>query len=156
MGKEKLRTFKPGLRYLSQSKERTMQINPYLFFNGNCEEAFKFYAQCLGGKIETMLPYTGTPAEAQVPPDWRNKVLHASLVVGNQVLLASDAPPGRFEIPQGFFVSLGVKDPTEADRIFQALAENGNVRMPIQKTFWATLFGMVVDRFGIPWMINCG
>ena len=132
-----------------------MQINPYLFFNGNCQEAFKFYEQCLGGKIEAMLPHAGTPAEAQVPPEWRNKILHARLIVGDQVLLASDAPPGRYKEPQGFSVSIQVKDPADADRIFQALAENGKVGMPIQTTFWAIRFGMVVDRFGIPWMINC-
>jgi PhnB protein len=132
-----------------------MQLNPYLFFNGQCEAAFKFYEKCLGGKIEAMILHEGTPAADQVPAEWRKKILHARLVVGDQVLMGSDAPPDRFQKPQGFSVSLGVKDPAEAERIFLALAENGKVRMPIQKTFWAARFGMLVDRFGIPWMLNC-
>ena len=132
-----------------------MQLNPYLLFNGQCETAFKFYEKCLGGKIEAMILHEGTPAADQVPAEWRKKILHARLVVGDQVLMGSDAPPDRFQKPQGFSVSLGVKDPAEAERIFLALAENGKVRMPIQKTFWAARFGMLVDRFGIPWMVNC-
>ena len=132
-----------------------MQLNPYLFFNGTCEEAFKFYEKCLGGKIEAMMTHAGTPAEAQTPPEWRNKILHARLVVDGQLLMGSDAPPDRREEPKGFSVSLQMKDPAVAERIFHALAENGNVRMPIQETFWAARFGMLVDRFGIPWMINC-
>ena len=132
-----------------------MRMNPYLLFNGRCEEAFQFYAQCLGGKIEAMMPFAGTPAEQEVPAEWRKKIIHASLTVGDQVLMASDAPPGRYEEPRGFSVSLNVKNPAEAERIFQALAENGKVQMPLQQTFWAARFGMVVDRFGIPWMVNC-
>jgi PhnB protein len=132
-----------------------MQINPYLLFTGQCEEAFKFYEKLLSGKIEMIMTHEGTPAAAQVPAEWRKKILHARMVVGGQVLMGSDAPPGRQEKPQGFSVSLSVKEPTEAERIFQALAENGAVRMPIQETFWAKRFGMVVDRFRIPWMVNC-
>ena len=132
-----------------------MRMNPYLLFNGRCEEAFQFYSQCLGGKIEAMMPFAGTPAEQEVPAEWRKKIIHASLTVGDQVLMASDAPPGRYEEPKGFSVSLNVKNPAEAERIFQALTENGKVQMPLQQTFWAARFGMVVDRFGIPWMVNC-
>ena len=132
-----------------------MQLNPYLSFNGQCEAAFKFYEQCLGGKIEAMVAHAGTPAEQQVPPEWRNKILHARLNVAGQLLMGGDVPPGGYEEPKGFSVSLQVKDPAEAERIFHVLEENGKVRMPIQKTFWAARFGMVVDRFGIPWMINC-
>ena len=132
-----------------------MQLNPYLLFDGNCEAAFKFYEQCLGGKIEAMMPHAGTPAEAQTPPEWRNKILHARMTVGNNVLMGSDAPPGRYEKAQGFSVSINLKDPAEAERIFHALAENGTVQMPIRQTFWAARFGMLVDQFGIPWMINC-
>lgn len=133
-----------------------MQLNPYLFFNGDCEAAFTFYEQCLGGRIEAMRTHASTPAEEQVPAEWRDKILHARLVVGDQVLLASDAPPGSYETPQGFFVHLPLKDPAEAERIFHALAEDGTIKMPIEQTFWAVLFGMVVDRFGIPWMVHCG
>jgi len=132
-----------------------MQINAYLLFNGRCEEAFKFYEKCLGGKIEVMFPHAGTPAESQVPPEWANKIMHARMTVGSNVLMGSDAPPPHYHQPAGFSVSLQTEDPAEADRLFQALAENGTVRMPIQKTFWAARFGMLVDRFGTPWMINC-
>jgi PhnB protein len=132
-----------------------MQLNPYLFFNGQCEAAFKFYEQVLGGKIVAMMPHTGTPAEAHVPPEWRHKIMHARLTVGDAVLMGSDAPPDHFEKPQGFSVALQIKDPAEAERIFHALAANGTVSMPLAQTFWAIRFGMLVDRFGIPWMINC-
>lgn len=133
-----------------------MEINPYLLFTGQCEEAFKFYEKLLGGKIETMMPHKGSPAENGVPPEWREKILHARMTVGDQVLLASDAPPGHQSKPQGFSVSISVSDPVEADRIYNALAEDATaITMPIQETFWARRFGMLTDRFGIPWMINC-
>jgi PhnB protein len=132
-----------------------MQLSPYLYFNGTCEEAFKFYEKCLGGKIEAMMNHIGTPAESQVPPEWRNKILQARLSVGGTVLMAGDAPPGRFSPQQGFSVSLTMKDPVEGERIFKALSEGGKVGMPFQKTFWSAGFGMATDRFGIPWMINC-
>ena len=132
-----------------------MQLNPYLTFNGQCEAAFKFYEQCLGGKIVAMVTHAGTPAEQQVPAEWRDKIIHARLVVGDEVLMGSDAPPDRYEASKGFSVTVGIDDPAKAERIFNALAEKGTVRMPFQKTFWALGFGMLVDRFGIPWMINC-
>jgi PhnB protein len=133
-----------------------MQLNPYLNFNGQCEAAFKFYERCLGGKIEAMIPHAGTPAGEYAPPEWRDKILHASLILGDDVLMGSDAPPDRYEAPKGFSVSLQINDPADAERIFHALAENGVVQLPIQETFWATRFGMLVDQFGIPWMVNCG
>jgi PhnB protein len=132
-----------------------MQVIPYVVFNGQCEAAMKFYAACLGATIEAMTPYQGTPAAAHMPPDWLKKILHARLKVGDTMLMASDAVPGRYERPQGFSVSLQVKTPAEADRAYQALAEKGTVKMPLQETFWAARFGMLVDQFGISWMINC-
>jgi PhnB protein len=133
-----------------------MQLNPYLMFNGQCEAAFKFYAKVLGGKIEAMMTHEGTPAEEHVSPEWRKKIMHARLVVGDKILMASDAPPDRSDgTMKGFSVTLGTDSPVEAERIFHALAENGTVRMPIQETFWATRFGMLTDQFGTPWMINC-
>jgi PhnB protein len=132
-----------------------MQLNPYLLFNGQCEAAFKFYAETLGGKIESMLTHAGTPAEEHVPAEWRDKIMHARLTVGDQVLLASDAPPGRYEQPKGFSVSIQLKDKANGERIFKALADGGTIQMPFEKTFWASGFGMCVDRFGIPWMVNC-
>src|SRR5262245_6420039 len=132
-----------------------MQLNPYLTFNGQCEAAFRFYEQCLGGRIEAMLTHAGTPAEQHVPPEWRNKILHARMVVGANVWMASDAPPDRYQEPKGFSISIQLDDPKEAERIFNALAANGKIVMPLEKTFWAALFGMLVDRFGVPWMVNC-
>ena len=132
-----------------------MQLNPYLNFSGQCETAFKFYEKCLGGKIEAMMTHEGTPIADQVPAEWRKKILHARLSVNGHVLMASDAPPDHYRKPQGFSVSLNLSDPAEAERIFQALAENGTVQMPLQQTFWAARFGMLIDQFGIPWMINC-
>jgi len=133
-----------------------MQLNPYLHFNGQCEDAFKFYETCLGGKITFMMPHEGTPVADQVPAEWGKKILHATLNIGEDVLLGADSPPDHYQKPQGFSVSISTNDPAEADRVFNALAENGTVPMPIQETFWAVRFGMVTDRFGIPWMINCG
>ncbi len=132
-----------------------MQLNPYLGFNGQCEAAFKFYERCLRGKIEAMLSHEGTPMENQVPAEWRKKILHARLVVGDAVLMGGDMPPERYEAPKGLSVTIGVTEPAEAERIFKALSENGTVTMPLQQTFWAVRFGMLVDRFGIPWMVNC-
>jgi PhnB protein len=133
-----------------------MQLSPYLNFNGQCEAAFKFYERVLGGKIEAMITYAGTPAEEHAPPELRNKILHARLIVGGDALMGSDAPPNRHEAPKGFSVSLQIDEPADAERIFHALAENGIVQLPIQQTFWAERFGMLVDQFGIPWMVNCG
>jgi PhnB protein len=131
-----------------------LKLNPYLFFDGNCEEAFRFYAKILGGEIIAMLPHRGTPAEAHVPPEWQDKIMHASMTVPGGVLMASDAPPGQHNKPQGFSVALHLNDPAEAERIFHALAEGGQVQMPFGETFWALRFGMLVDRFGMPWMVN--
>jgi len=132
-----------------------MQLSPYLLFNGDCETAFKFYAEILGGKIEAMLSHVGTPAEEHVPAAWREKVLHARMTVADSVLLASDAPPDRYQKPGGFSVSIQLADPEDAERIFNALADGGQIYMPFAETFWAARFGMLADKFGIPWMINC-
>lgn len=133
-----------------------MQLNPYLFFNGQCEAAFKFYEQCLGGKITAMMTYAESPESSMpVTPEWSNKIMHASLKIGDRELMGGDSPPDYAETAQGFSVSVNLTDPAEADRIFNALAENGTVKMPIQQTFWAARFGMLVDQFGTPWMINC-
>jgi PhnB protein len=132
-----------------------MRANPYLLFDGDCEAAFQFYAKCLGGKIEAMIPHEGTPAAEHVPPKWRKQILHCRMSLGDTELMASDCPPDRYKKPEGFSVNLQIKQPAEAERVFHALAEKGTVVMPIAETFWAARFGMLVDRFGIPWMINC-
>ncbi len=132
-----------------------MQLSSYLFFNGQCEAAFKFYEQCLGGKIEGMKTHAETPAEANVPAKWRDKILHACMIVGESVLMGSDAPPDHFKQPQGFSVSIQLNDTVKGERTFKELAEGGTVLMPFQQTFWAAGFGMCVDQFGIPRMVNC-
>ena len=132
-----------------------MQLNPYLVFNGQCEAAFKFYEKSPGGKIEALMTHGDAPMSQQVPAEWRKKIMHARMTVGGAVLMGSDAPPGHYKEPAGFSLSIGVNDPAQAERIFNELAESGKVQMPLQKTFWAVRFGMVVDRFGIPWMVNC-
>lgn len=132
-----------------------MQVNAYLNFNGRCEEAFRFYEKALGGKIEAMMPFEGTEAAQHSPAEWRSKIIHARMKLGDSTLMGSDAPPDRYSAPKGFCVSLQVKTPAEAERAFHALAERGSVQMPIGKTFFSERFGMLVDRFGIPWMVNC-
>jgi len=131
-----------------------MQSNIYLFFDGECEAAFKFYEQCLGGKIDAMMTYGDAPMSEEIPSEQRDRIMHANLTVGSMVLMGSDTPPDGFEKPQGFSVHLQFDDLVEAERIFQKLAENGTVKMPFPETFWSTRFGMLVDRFGTPWMID--
>lgn len=131
-----------------------MQLSIHLGFDGQCQEAFQFYEKVLGGKITFMQAYGGSPAEQMVPPEYGGKILHASLVVDGQVLMGADAPPDRHAAPHGFSVSIQVKDPADTERIYNALAEGGKVQMPLQTTFWSPKFGMCIDRFGIPWMIN--
>jgi len=133
-----------------------MLLNPYLIFNGQCAEAFNHYAQCLGGKIEMMLKQGDAPIAARIPAERHNNIMHAQLSVGQWVLMGSDAPEEHYEKPQGFSVTLSVEQPAEAERLFAALSAGGNVTMALQETFWAKRFGMFVDRFGIPWMINGG
>jgi PhnB protein len=132
-----------------------MQINPYLFYNGNCEAAFKFYEKVLGANIEVMLTHAEAPESMPTPPEWKKKIMHGKISVGGEVLMASDAPPGHFRQPQGFSVSLTVENPEDAERKFKALSEGGSVNMPFGKTFFSKGFGMCVDQFGIPWMVYC-
>jgi PhnB protein len=132
-----------------------MQVNPYLSFNGQCEEAFKLYERVLGGQLGNIFRYTGTSLAHQVPADWQDKVMHGSVKVGGQELMGADVAPDRYEPLKGFSLSIQIKDAVEAERIFRELSQAGQVMMPLEKTFWAERFGMVIDRFGIPWMINC-
>lgn len=132
-----------------------MSVSPYVMYNGQCEEAFRYYEKHLGGKIKAMMPYAGSPAAKDVPADAGNKILHATITVNGTSIMASDAPAGRYEKPQGLFLSLDIKTGAEAERVFKALSDGGSVIMPLEKTFWAARFGMLADRFGIPWMVNC-
>ncbi|HSP15310.1 MAG TPA: VOC family protein [Thermoanaerobaculia bacterium] len=132
------------------------EVNTYLFFNGNCAEAMKFYEKTLGGKLELMAA-RGTPAETHVPPGSVDKILHGRLKLDGGDLLASDwMAPEPFEGKKGFRVSLGYKTVADARRIFDALSKGGSVQMPFEKTFFAEGFGMLVDRFGTAWMVGAG
>lgn len=132
-----------------------MQFVTYLTFAGKCEEAMKSYQSVLGGDIPAMVRYGESPDQSQVDPKTKDLIMHARLIVGDAVLMASDAPPQYQQKPQGFSVAIQVDDPKEADRIFAALGAGGTVNMPMQETFWAKKFGMLIDRYGIPWMVNC-
>ena len=131
-----------------------MKLNTYLNFNGRCAEAFKFYEKTFGGRIGMIMTHGESPAKDFVPADWHDKIMHVRLDVGDQILMGSDAPPAHYQKPQGMVVSVTVPAPSEAERIFNTLAEGGKITMPFQKTFWSAGFGMAVDRFGIPWMVN--
>jgi PhnB protein len=137
-----------------------MKLNPYLLFDGTCEQAFKFYVETLGAKVDALMRFDQSPKQqgapgCQMPTGFADKVLHGRIVIGGEVLMASDAPSGHYEKPQGIRLTLNVDKPAEAERLFNALAEGGTVTMPIAKTFFAERFGMVADKFGIPWMISC-
>jgi PhnB protein len=129
-------------------------VIPHLTFKGECEAAFRVYEHCLGGKITFLLQYGDTmPPPA---PELEGKVVHATLKLGEQTLTGVDVPRADYKKPQGFFVQLNIEDTGEANRIFNTLAEAGVVIMAMQKTFWAQAFGIVTDKFGTPWEINCG
>ncbi|HEX3986034.1 MAG TPA: VOC family protein [Acidobacteriaceae bacterium] len=130
-----------------------MRIQPYLNFNGQCEEAFHTYERVLGGKIVGMFTFGTSPMAAKYP-EWANKVMHVGLAVGDEMILGSDVPPEYFEQPQGLNVCLDLPDVETAERVFAGLSEGGEVKMPLQETFWAKRYAHFVDRFGTPWMIN--
>ena len=132
-----------------------MQLNPYLNFNGQCEEALKFYEKVLGGKITFSQTWGDSPMAQHVPPETHNLILHSTLAVGESTLMGADSPPDRYEQPTGIHITLNFKDTAEGERIFTALSEGGKIEMPFQPTFWSAGFGMCVDKFSIPWMVNC-
>jgi PhnB protein len=133
-----------------------MSIEPYLFFNGCCEEAIEFYKKAVGAEVSMLMRYKESPEPpppGMVPPGWDNKIMHTSLRIGNANLMASD---GCSEGPafKGFSLSLTAANEAEADRMFGALAGGGQIQMPLGKTFWSPCFGMVTDRFGVGWMVG--
>ena len=109
----------------------------------------------LGGRCGPIFRYGGSPMADQVPPDWQDKIMHGSIAVGGLVLMGGDVVPLSYEEPKGFSLSVQMSTVSEAERIFQDLSQDGRVVVPLEKTFWAARFGMVIDRFGIPWTINC-
>jgi PhnB protein len=130
-------------------------ISPYLHFNGNCESAFKYYEKQLGAKVEMLMRWADAPPGMPMPLEHKNLVMHASISIDGAKVMGADAPPERFQKPQGFSVSLTVADLGEAERKFKALSNGGSETMPFGKTFFAKGFGMCTDQFGIPWMVNC-
>ena len=132
-----------------------MQVSPYLSFKGDCEAAFHFYERCLGGRLGDIFRYGGSPMAEDVPAHWADKIMHGSVTVGDLVLMGADVSADRYEEPRGFSLSIQITGADDAERVFSELAGEGRVVVPLEKTFWAERFGMVVDRFGVPWMINC-
>lgn len=132
-----------------------MAFHPYLNFGGNCREAFTRYQEIFGGELDVMTMADMPPGEQEVPAEQADLVMHAALRVGDDILMASDDPTtDDFGPVQGMYVNYSVADVDEARRVFDALAEGGQITMPAGETFWAPLFGMCVDRFGTPWMVN--
>ena len=132
-----------------------MRLSPHLSFDGTCREAFGFYERVLGGSIVTMLAYGESPMAGEVPPDSHARIVHATLMFGEAVLSGADALPGQYEPPRGFQVLFQPEDPDESRRAFDGLAEDGEIVVPVQRTFWSACYGALVDRFGVPWEISC-
>lgn len=131
------------------------QLDTYLFFDGNCAEAMRFYERTLGGKIEMMMTHAESPMAAQAAPGSADRIMHACLVIEGRMLMASDTMAGdAYQGMKGFSLSLLYPTVAEAQKIFDALAKDGQVTMPMEKTFWAESFGMLVDRFGTSWMVS--
>ena len=132
----------------------TTQI--YLSFNGNCDEAFRFYVERLGATQGGMFPYANSPMAGTVPPEWGAKIMHGSITLGGVTICGADVSPlGVFEEPRGFRVFLEAEDPADVQRLYDALAENATIEMPLQETFWSLRFGVLTDQFGIPWTLSC-
>jgi PhnB protein len=134
-----------------------MQIQPYLFFNGRCEEAIEFYRKALGAEVEMMMRFKESPdpmPPGMLAPGFENKVMHATLRIGGAALMASDGMAAGEANFKGFSLSIEAPDAAGVDRMFKALAEGGSVTMPLGKTFWSPWFGMVTDRFGVGWMVG--
>ncbi len=134
-----------------------MQLNTYLSFKDNARQALEFYAQALGGKITMLMTMGESPMAADIPAEFHGAIMHGCLQLGDRLLMAADTPPGcgEFEGNKGFSLSLTVNTPAEGQRLFAALSEGGQVTMPLAETFWSPSFGMLVDQFGIAWMVNC-
>ncbi len=131
-----------------------MQIAPYLYYQGNCAEAFRFYSQALGGNILQLQTFAQSPIAANVPPAWHSKILQARLQIGKVILRGSDSPDGQYERPQGFSVALTYENAAQVDPAFTALAQGGKITLALCKTFWSPRFGMLTDAFGVPWIVS--
>ena len=134
-----------------------MHIESYLFFNGRCEEAIEFYKRALGAEVLMLMRNKESPEPAppgMLPPGSENKIMHATLRIGDSNLMLSDGENNGKPDFKGFSLSLDVATVAEAERLFNALADGGKVQMPLAKTFWSPMFGMVADRFGVGWMVG--
>jgi PhnB protein len=131
-----------------------MQINSHINFDGQCKEAFAFYADTLEAKLEFMMTWGEMPGGDQFPPETHHLVMHATLRIGDGTLMGADSRPGHYQKPKGISVALHFKDRADGERVFKALSDGGEVSMPFDKTFWSPGFGMCTDRFGVPWMVN--
>ena len=139
------------------AKSNHQIIQPYLFFNGNCEQAVEFYRTALGAQVEFSIRYKESPEPpppGMVPPGFENKIMHTSFRIGETTVMASDGCSADKPSFEGFSLSLSVPNEKEADRAFAALSKGGQVKMPLAKTFWSPRFGMVQDRFGVGWMVS--
>jgi PhnB protein len=132
-----------------------MKLTTYLHFNGNCEEALKFYQKALGAKPLMMMRYGDSPMANESAPDMAQKIIHGRIAIGDDFLMASDVPPGRAQEQTGFAINIGVDTPEEAERLFSALSDKAEIHMPMAETFWAHRFGVLKDKFGVSWMVNC-
>ena len=130
-----------------------MQLHTYLNFGGNCEQAFQFYQEHLGGNITMLMRHGDAPGPSQTAPDWKNKVLHARMNLGGTELLGADIPPDRFQPMRSAYLTLTLGSVEEAERVHGLLAEGGQIFMPLAETFFAARFSMLRDRFGTSWMI---
>jgi len=125
----------------------------YLSFDGDCEAALCFYAERLGATKGLMHAYANSPM--QVPPEWRTKIMHGSITLGGITICGADPPPGGYRSPSGFRIFLEAEDPADIQRLYDALAENATIEMPLQQTFWSVSFAVLTDQFGIPWTLSC-
>jgi PhnB protein len=130
-----------------------MKLHTYLNYGGNCEQAFRFYEQHLGGQITMMMTHGQQPGASGVPPEWKNAILHARINLGETVLLGADIPPDRFQPMRSAYLSLTVSSIEEAERIYALLSDGGQIFMPMEETFFAFRFAMLRDKFGTSWMI---
>ncbi len=132
-----------------------MLLSVHLNFDGQCAAAFRTYQKPFGGRLVTLMSYGESPMADKVPVEWRDRIVHATLHVEGLELMGADVAPESYAAPQGFAVVLRIRDVEKARELFGSLAEGGTLRLPFQKTFWSPGYGLLVDRFGVPWEINC-
>ena len=132
-----------------------MTISIHINFNGQCQKAFEFYSQVLDGEIGSMLKFGDSPAGQQAAKEWQDKIVHANIIIQDIEIAGGDVTPEQYLAPQGFHLLLSVENEEEAQTIFNALSKDGHIVLPLQETFWSSCYGILVDRFGVPWKINC-